>query len=279
MSGRAKAAARSAVQRGEIRHARPDDETPGGSERDRHDDDSGRRSARCRGTNTGAAICLRPRPSHGLRAGWRDLLVQPAAEPRLWPAGLSRLDHHRRRAFLRSAGTTSCSRRFAGFMVVGPDPRRSGCMRRAVASRPANRSDLAADDFRQAAIRRPDPVHRRAAVSADAAVDARGRHHLCAVLRPAAVPGPRPHRPDAVHHADRMGDAARRQRRRRTVRRLLVRDQRVLDPDAAERAGRCADGDGNEHGAGLEQSAGDADLGRDRARPVSGQPGDRPCWA
>ena len=39
------------------------------------------------------------------------------------------------------------------------------------------------------------------------------------------------------------------------VRRLLVRHQRVLDPDAAQRARRCPDRDGDEHGAGLEQSA------------------------
>ena len=47
-------------------------------------------------------------------------------------------------------------------------------------------------------------------------------------------------------------------RGRRAVRRLFIRHQRVLDPDAAQRARRCPDRDGHEHGAGLEQSAGDA---------------------
>ena len=62
-----------------------------------------------------------------------------------------------------------------------------------------------------------------------------------------------------------------------TVRRLCIRNQRIFNPDVAGRAHRCADGNGNEHGAVLEQSAGDAHMGRYRARAVFGQPGDGPC--
>ena len=40
---------------------------------------------------------------------------------------------------------------------------------------------------------------------------------------------------------------------------------------------RCVDGNGNEHGAVLEQSAGDAHMGRYRARAVFGELGDGPC--
>ena len=64
-------------------------------------------------------------------------------------------------------------------------------------------------------------VHGRAVVSADAGVDARSGHYLCAVLRTAAVSGPRSNRPNAVHHAHWMGNVACRQRGRRVVRRFL----------------------------------------------------------
>ena len=60
---------------------------------------------------------------------------------------------------------------------------------------------------------------------------------------------------------------------RRVVRGLLLRHQRVLDPHAAQRAPGRLHRDGHEHGARLEQSAGHADLGRDRARP-----GSRSAW-
>ena len=123
-----------------------------------------------------------------LAAGWRDLVTEPAPSLALRRRRVPRLGRRSSAACSRSAGTTSCSRRFAGFMVVGPIARRSASTRRAGAiAAGAAASACAGMIFVRAAIGRADPVHRRAALPADAAVDARRRHHLCAVLRPAAV--------------------------------------------------------------------------------------------
>ena len=65
--------------------------------------------------------------------------------------------------------------------------------------------------------------------------------------------------------ADRLGDAGGRRRGRRPVCGFRIRHQRLFHPDAAERAHRCADRHGHQHGAGLEQSSGHADLGGDHA--------------
>ena len=65
---------------------------------------------------------------------------------------------------------------------------------------------------------------------------------------------------------DRLGDAAGRRRGRRPVCGFRIRHQRLFHPDAAERTHRCADRHGHQHGAGVEQSSGHADLGGDHAR-------------
>ena len=64
-------------------------------------------------------------------------------------------------------------------------------------------------------------------------------------------------------------NAGRRIPGRRVVRGLRVRDQRILDPHAARPAHRRPDGDGHEHGHGVEQPDPDDRLGRASCSPSS----------
>ena len=175
-----------------------------------------------------------------------------------------------------SAWTTSCSPPSPASWSSGPILAIGlyEKSRRIAAGQPVEprRHDLRAGRLGRAAL-----VHRRAALPADAAVDARRGDRLCAVLRPAAVSRPEPRRGDPVHHADRLGAADRGLRGRRAVRGLLLRHQRLRRAHAARRERRRAHRHGHQHGAGLEQPAGHAGLGRDRAGAVPAQPRHRPA--
>ena len=180
-----------------------------------------------------------------LRAGWRDLTAAAGFQPCLRPRRVRRFRRDRRRASLPRPRLHPVSRH------RGLHGRRPACRRRALRKEPPDRGRQAgvapAHDLRQAGLRRAGPVHRRHHAGPGAAVDARGRHSLRAVLRAAALPGPRPTRPNAVHDGHRMGDARHGHRRRRRVRGVFLRDQRLLRADAPRRADRRLHGDGHEH--------------------------------
>ena len=142
-------------------------------------------------------------------AGGRMARSRGAAgrQPALRPGRVRRVCRGRWRPRRPSAGTTSSSRlrRLHG--------RRSAARRRPLREEPAARGRHAGEprrhDLRPPGGGRAAAVHRRPAVRVDAAVDARRRHHLRAVLRPAAVSRHVEYRGDAVHHADRLGAAGR----------------------------------------------------------------------
>ena len=156
-----------------------------------------------------------------LAAGWRDLTPQPLAS-----LGYGAL------VFLVSVAIVVGLFRFgwdyilfpafAGFMVVGPILAVGlyEKSRRIAAGEPVGLAEMI---FVRPKSGGQNSVHGRAVVSADAGVDARSGHYICAVLRAAAVSGPRSHRPNAVHHTHWMGNVACRQRSRRVVRRFLIR--------------------------------------------------------
>ena len=215
-----------------------------------------------------------------LAAGWRDLVV--TSRPRACSTALA---------------CSSCPRSivaglfafgwdyilfpaFAGFMVVGPDPGRSVSTRRAGASPPASPSSLAGMIVVRPASGGQILFTGVLLCLLDAAVDARRGDHLCAVLRPAAVSRPEPRRGDAVHHADRLGAA---DRRDCAVGALFAAFSFAISafsiPMLLDETRRRAHRHGDQHGAGLEQSAGHAGLGRDRARCCSCSAWPPACWA
>ena len=133
-----------------------------------------------------------------LAAGWRDLRTEPgpslaygvfvlalsaAIVAGLWWLGLG--------SILFPA--------LAGFLVFAP-ALATGLYEKSRALENGEPVSFAADAVPAPRIGRADAVHRRAAVRADAAVDARGDHHLRAVLR--REPVPRRSRPRARHAAD-----------------------------------------------------------------------------
>ena len=145
-----------------------------------------------------------PAAAYGwLSAGWRDFTIQPAASISYGVL-----------VFLVSVVTVVglfalhldyiLFPAFAGFMVAGPI---IGIglyekSRRIEEGKPVSLWNMI---FVKPELGGQILVRRRAASWADAAVDARGGHPLCAVFRPAPVPRPRPHRPDAVHDARSAG--------------------------------------------------------------------------
>ena len=167
-----------------------------------------------------------------LAAGWRDLMVQPLASlaygTLVFLVSLAIVV-----GLVRFGWDYILFPAFAGFMVVGPILAVGlyEKSRRIAAGEPVGLAHMI--------FVRPKSGGQILFTGVllcllDAGVDARSRHHLCAVLRTAAVSGTRSYRPDAVHHTDRMGHVAGRGRGRSLVRRILVRHQRVLDPYAAQ---------------------------------------------
>ena len=103
------------------RHARRSGIGAANDRRADHDHDPSRRAARCRARRAWSRN-LPPAAALRLAAAGlaRSPRVRPAPSLIYGLARLPRLRRDRRRPVLRSAGTTSCFRRFAGFMVVGP---------------------------------------------------------------------------------------------------------------------------------------------------------------
>ena len=183
-----------------------------------------------------------------LAAGWRDLMVRPGLSFRLWACGLRRF----RCLYLDDV------RSWLGLHPVS-GPRRLHD-RRADLAVGLYKKSRAIEDGERPTLGRMLRVKPRAG----AQIFFTGvllcllmllwmrAAALCAVLRCTAVSG-LDHIVDAFHDAGGPRHAFRRNARRRAVRRLRLRDQRLSVPSCSTSA-RRADGDGNQHGHGLEQS-------------------------
>ena len=188
-------------------------------------------------------------------------------QPQLRRSGVRRLGRHRRRPVCPAARTTSC---FPPLPASWSSDRclRSGSTKRAGASTEGRPVSSAEHDLRQAGIRRPDPVHRRAAVLLMLL------WMRAAVIIYALFFGLLPF-PGLDHIAPMLFTTP-------TGWAMLIVGTAVgalfaafsfaisafSIPMLLDEAHGCPDGDGHQHGAGLEQSAGHADLGRDRAGAV-----------
>ena len=156
------------------------------------------------------AMPATPRCPPALVGGNGGAIFPPGAALRLAGGGLADLSHGP-----APASPTACRFRVSLAIVWGlfrararlhpvsgpgrlhgvrPAASRSGSMRRAAPSSAGEPRQLSPHALRARRIGRAGLVHRRDPVPADAALDARGGHHLRAVLRLAAVSRARPHR-------------------------------------------------------------------------------------